>query len=264
MSLARLALRLATIEALRPTAAVRIKNNFPTIAGTHVLDSRIDPIDDFRADEARPIIAVYTENDSAIAGQKRGGAPYFLTVDLCFELSVVVKIAREADPSVFDVMLPQTDAELEASLDLMAAQIGFVLNYGPTGLIWRNVSKSRIHEPHSMVHRTSEEGIRLANRTLTWKVEVNEDQYDFAPFSQATGFDLFPQPLRGFAEALPTDSYAYGVLKGLAAEPSFPGAPIATPLETVTLNVSAAAPDGTLPSAPNLLAEVDNLNPQQE
>ena len=260
MSFSRLALRLSTIEALRPTSAVTTKGPFPTIAGMQVLDSSITPIEDFRENQAQSIIGVYTEHDDGQAGQKRGGPPFLLTIDLVFEVSMVVKIAKDGDPGQFDVMMPETDAELEASLDLVEAQIKVVLLYGPSGEIWRSVSHRRIHNPRSVPHRTSEEGVRLAKRTMTWKIEVNDDHYDPAPAATPTGLAILPEPLRRLAEQMPKLSYALKILNGIAAEPTAPVMPIAVPLETVTLSVSVANPTtGALPVAPQIAAEVDDL-----
>lgn len=262
MSLARLALRLATIEALRPTAAVTAGTGFPTIAGKQVLDSELDPIGDLTPDQAQPVIAVYTEHDDGMAGQKRGGPPFLSTIDLVFEISVVVKVASGSDPTIFSVGNPETDPELEASLDFLEAQIKFTLLYSPVGQIWQTVAHNRVQVPRSVPHRTSEEGVRLAKRTMTWKVEVVDGCFDPAPLTKPTGFDIFPEPLRSLAQALPAGSYAIAILNGLAAEPTAPVMPVAVPLETVTMAVSVANPTtGTLPAAPQIEAEVDNLNP---
>ena len=260
MSLARLALRLAAIEGLRPTAAVLARAGFPTIAGVHVLDSSLEPIEDLQPDLAQAIIGVYTEHDDGMAGQKRGGPPFLATIDLVFEISVVVKVASDGDPTIFVVADPETDAELEASLDLLEAQIKFVLLYAPAGQIWRNVSHNKVQAPRSVPHRSSEEGRRLAKRTMTWKVEVQESCFDPAPVIGPAGFDIFPEPLRSFAAALPAGSYALKILNGLAAEPTAPVMPIAVPLDTIVMSVAIADPaTGVLPAAPQIVAEVDNL-----
>lgn len=264
MSLGRLALRLATVEGLRPTAAVVAGTGFPTIAGKQVLDSGIDPIEDLAPNQAQPVIAVYTEHDEGTqAGQKRGGPPFLSTIDLVFEFSVIVKVASGSDPDVFTVGNPETDAELEASLDLLEAQIRFTLLYSPVGQIWRNISHNKVQAPRSIPHRTSEEGARLAKRTMTWKVELVDDCFDPAPLTAPTGFDVFPEPLRSFAKALPEQSYAIAILNGLVA--AAPVMPIAVPLETVVMNVSVVDPaTGTEPASPQIVAEVDNLNTEEE
>ncbi len=261
--LASLALRLAAIEALRPTAALRADGPWPTLAKRHVFDSRIDPIEDLSVGEARPIIVIYTDDDdSHEVGQRRGGPPYLLCVNLTFECSIVVKVQHDADPQSFTVGEPETDAELAAALDLLGAQIYFTLNYHPTGEIFRRACGSRIIGLGSVVHRTSEEGRRLAHRTVTWKVLVNgDDAYCAAPLSALQGFDLLPEPLRRVACMLPDGSYGRQVVDGLIAEPTFPQMPIATPLQTVYLGGEAHVPGTPVPTTPNAAAEADDLWP---
>lgn len=240
-------------------ALVSFSGAFPTLAGAHVYDTRIDPLDDLDPDTQQPIVCVYTDDTEGKAGQLRGGPPFFDTIDLCFELSVVVKVPSDADPAVFVVADPETDAELEASLDLLEAQIRFVLLFGPTGDIWRRISKRRVHTPHSTPHRSSEEGLRLARRIIKWSVEVHDDCWDPAPVMAPTGNAVLPFPLSFIATKLAAPSYGAKIIAGLVAEPTMPVMPIATPLDTVTLNESVKSPTRIAPTAPNIVAEVDNL-----
>jgi len=76
MSLARTALRLATLEALRPTASIASDGPWPTIARKAVFDSRIDPLEDLKPGESQPVVCVYTDEDEGTSGQKAGGPPF--------------------------------------------------------------------------------------------------------------------------------------------------------------------------------------------
>ncbi len=258
-----LALRLAAIEGLRPTLALLADGPWPTLAKKYVFDSRFDPLEDLQEKEARPVIVVYTEDDDTHeAGQKRGGPPYLLCVSLVFECSVVVKAFADSDPQVFTVGFPETDAELEASLNLIAAQIYFTLFYAPAGEIFRKVCGSRVPSISSVVHRSSDEGRRLAHRTITWKVLVNgDDAYDPAPAQKLEGHSLLPEPLKTVAHMLPKGSYGRRVIDGLIAEPTFPQMPLRVPLEEVALNVKAHLPGAAIPATPNIVGEVDDLYP---
>ncbi len=262
MSLSRLALRLATIEALAPTALVLGgEGTWPTVAGKRVFDSRQPPIEDLNPQEAGPVVCVYTDDDDAKAGQSRGGPPFLTTIDLVFELSVPLAIANDADPNTFVLADPQTDPQLEAGLDFLGAQIAFGLLYAPAGKIWRDVCGQRVQNPRSTIHRTSEEGVRLARRTLTWRVEVNGDRFDPAPAAAPTGTMILPEPLRSVAAALPEGSYGTKIINGLIVEPTAPVMPVAVPLNTVGLD-TAAMPPGAVPAAgqtPNINGEVDGL-----
>lgn len=218
MSLSRTALRLATMEALRPTAALP-NGPWPTLAEGRWFDSRIDPIEDLQPGESKTVGCVYTDNQEDYAGQKKGGPPFRQVIDLVFELSVVARAAT--DPSVYDVGIPETDAELEASLDLLEAQIGFILFYHPLGKIWRDLTGRKVTDPRSVPHRSSEEGMRLAKRTVTWKVEVPEDCYAAAPAATPTGLDRLPEKLRTVIAALADTAYGAKIGVGLAL-----GAPV--------------------------------------
>jgi hypothetical protein len=263
--LSRLALRLATVEALAPTARVLANAGpWPTLAQNRVFDSRDMPIDDLTPGDARPVICVYTEDDDGNAGQTRGGPPFLMTVDLIFEISLPLKVVEGNNPTVFVVSDPITTPQLEAGLDFLSAQIFFVLLYADAGAIWRNVCGRRVHNPRSTVHRTSEEGVRLARRTMTWKVEIEGDRYDPAPATTPTGLAILPHPLRDVAAALPSGGYGARIVAGLIAETTAPVMPDAVPLDTVGLNVTVEPP-GVMPSAPgvpgnpNIVGEVDNL-----
>src|SRR5712691_8718380 len=143
MSLARTALRLATLEALRPSASLP-DGPWPTLAGKAVFDSRLDPIEDLQPGESRPVVCVYTDDDEGTSSQKPGGPPFKQIVELCFELSVIARVASVddpgGDPGAYEAGVPETDAELEASLDLLEAQIKFACFFGPTGKLWRSVT----------------------------------------------------------------------------------------------------------------------------
>jgi hypothetical protein len=254
--LSRLALRIATVESLRPTGAV----TWPTAAGSWVFDTLIEPLEHIGPNATQKAICVYTEHDEGKAAQLRGGPPFLMTVDLVLELSVLVKAPTTGDPTVFTVGFPETDPELEAELDLLEAQAKFVLLYGPTGALWRSISHRKVHNPRSAPHRTSEEAARLARRTVTWKVEVQDDCFDPAPLTAPTGLDVLPEPLCSLAKALPAGSYGLKILNGLAAEITAPVMPVAVPLNTVVMSVAIENPvTGTLPATPQIVAEEDNL-----
>ena len=172
MALYRTALRLATLEALRPTAVLGTSGPWPTLAANNVFDSRLDPIEDLTKDQHKAVVVVYTEMDEGYGAQHRGGPPFRRIVDLVFEISQVTSAPAEADPAIYVAGIPQTDAELEAELDRIETEIYFALLYAPSGSIWRRLTGRMVTDPRSAVHRTSEEGARLAWRTVTWKVPL--------------------------------------------------------------------------------------------
>lgn len=248
------------MEALRPTASIPGDGPWPTLAGKYVYDSRIDPINDLAVNERRPILVVFTEEDNRDPGQKRGGPPYKSIVDLCLELSIAARIDT-GNPDDYEAGIPQTDPELEASLDLLESQALFVLHYGPTGALWRKLTGRKVTDINSLPHRTSEEGVRLAERTVRLKMHIPDECFEAAPPAALTGLDRLPEPLKSIIAALADTAYGKTIGTGLAAEAST--MPVATKLEEVGLSVDLASkdPDGVPDGTIDWNAEVDDLNP---
>lgn len=243
MGLYRLALRLAVMEALRPTALIgNPAAAWPTLARDHVFDSRIDPIDDLPAAGAVPVIAVYTEADEGTSSQNRGGPPFYQRVDLTFEISQVARVTSADDPNLYAAGIPQTDPELEAELDRMEYEIGFALYYAPSGVLFRKLSGRKVTDPRSHPYRTSEEGARLARRTITWKVGLDSDLGDGSPVITPIGLARLPDPLASVITALGATTYGARLAKGLAA--TLPVMPVATPLKTVAMAAEVTKPGG--------------------
>ncbi len=133
MALYRTALRLATLESLRPTALLKTQGPWPTLAADRVFDSRLDPLLDLTKDQHKAVIVVYTDEDLGYGSQHRGGPPFRREVDLIFEISQIASAPSEADPSVYIAGIPQTDAELEAELDRIETEIYFALLFASNG-----------------------------------------------------------------------------------------------------------------------------------
>lgn len=258
MSLSRLALRLAAVEAIRPSAAVLANQPLPTIAGKLVFDSRIDPIDDLSTREQWPVIVVYTEEDHAQGGQASGGPEFKRIIDLLFELSIVVRASGD-QPGTFTAGTPATDSELESALDLMEAQILFALMYGPSGKIWRAITGRRVPEYTSLPHRTSEEGVRLAMRSLRMKVQVDDEKFIVVPDAPLTGIDRLAGPLADVYAALAATSYGQGVVLGLSND--VPTGAVRVPLKTVNFTFQTGSPPAPQDAnATEVFGSADNLD----
>ncbi|MBI1202546.1 MAG: hypothetical protein GC182_08550 [Rhodopseudomonas sp.] len=256
MSFARTALRLTTVEAMRPAALAADAPTWPTLAGRYVFDSRLDPIDDLNDDERRPIAVVYTEDDNGEKSQAAGGPPFKRFIDLVIEMSVMAMVT--ADGTDFYPGTPFTDAQLEASLDAFEAQVRFALFYGPTGALWRQLTGRRVTEIHSMRHASSEEGGRLALRTLRMKCTVPDDAYVAAPTGTESGNDKLPEPLKSVVAALATGGYADKIAAGLAA--TAPQMPPFAPLDGVSLVLQPSSPPSARDdSKPQINAVIDGL-----
>ncbi|WP_315742077.1 hypothetical protein [Bradyrhizobium sp. SZCCHNR1075] len=242
--LAREFLRLTALEALRPSAQLPSSGPWPTIAGAYVSDSRIDPFDDLTDDEKRPLIAVFTENSSLSKIAQAGPAFYKGEVDLVFEISVVANFHQDG---VVIVDYADTDAAVEASLGVLEDQIYHALHFGPTGALFRQMVKLPFEEWHSTIkHRSGEENIRLAARTIRGRIRVKEACYDPAPASPLADFDRLPAALKAIATQLGASTYLHGLALGMARAASV--MPTRVNLDTVAIK---AAPQsgvaGTVP-----------------
>ncbi len=255
MGLYRTALRLATLEALRPTGLLgQATPSWPTLAADWVFDSRIDPLEDalIRGGKPRAAIVVFTDGDMGYAGQHRGGPPFRRIVDLCFDIS---QIAWEpTGDNEYVAGVPLTDAELEADLDRIESEIALALLYAPGGKIWRQLTGSMVTDPRTTPHRDSEEGARLAWRSMVWKVQVPDDSFEALPLTNLVGLNRLPQPLQGVAAQLLESSYGSVIAAALGL--SMPTMPLGTPLTTVTLGQEVVPPGKTATGTANLAGEV--------
>ena len=236
-------------------SAWTISAPFPTLAGGMVFDSRLDPLDDMRADEQKPVIVVYTEEDNSDPGQAAGGPPFKHTVDLVVEVSVVALAQVMVDGvAQYVPATPATDAQSEASLDLLEAQVMFVLFASPIGYLWQKVTARRVIDIRSLPHRSSEEEVRIAMRSIRMKVTMNPDKLDAAPAVEPVGIARLPQPLQDVFAALAPTAYGATLAAGLAV--SAPVMPIAVPLKTIAANVGVDRTDGSI----DIAASVDNID----
>lgn len=169
MSLARIALRIAVVQALRGR----------TLVGQNVLDSRIGLIevgDDGSAmtDQTKPFVAVYTG-----PGEAEGRDLRSLTENgqtwLVFEIGVTAKMAvvdETTDVSHIVPGIPATDDALELVLDLIVREIGNVLT-DPDN-VWSEIYRglvSRVAKIEVEPLR-SDGGQRLAARSVRIAVDL--------------------------------------------------------------------------------------------
>jgi hypothetical protein len=212
MTLARTALRLCVSAALKGSAEAR-----PTIAQGRFYDSRIaDLAPETYGDDAKATGIILTDGDEGEAlSQQNGGAPFHRLIELVIELGMVAAI-QDGDDYV--VGYPDTDKRLEASLDLLEFQVIRRLSYDPDPLpvLFRTFVRIRKHDCHRQV--LDDTGVKIACRILTLTCEVNDDQvivYNTAN-DAPSGFDLFPEPLKRVAKAMPAGSSELDICTALA------------------------------------------------
>lgn len=212
MTLARTALRLATLAALKGDESAR-----PTLAEGRVYDSRIsDFAPETSLDDAKPTIIVLTDSDEGEAlSRQNGGPPFIRLIDVVLELGIIQTIKDGDD---FIVGYPDTDARHEASLDALEYQIMRRLGYDPAPLsvLWRSFVRPRKHDCHRQV--LDDSGVKLACRILTLTCEVSDDQDQVFNSGDVipTGIDALPDPLRRVAAAMPAGSSGADVCAKIA------------------------------------------------
>lgn len=209
--LAAEAMRLAAVEALRPTAAVLSNGpSWPTLAKGLVFDSRAVAIDDLGLAGNRkftPVLSVYTEGARVermgdIAPSHYGVA----MVDLVIEAELAI---RDNDDDGPFVDAAQTDPEGKLMLGALCAQVRKRLVFDPQGVDFRSglvaaVNSFRI-EPASM----PQIGLRYLRSTMTFSCQIADDE-----FGDDAGL---PKPIATLLQRLPAHSYSRNRLAALAA-----------------------------------------------
>lgn len=235
MSLSRLALRLATVEALCPFAA-QASGAFPTLAGREVSDTPIDPIESVELYDAlmariegKAVVSVYTEEFAAEPYEPATFPAEQAIVTLVVETMIatrgtlVVQGADGASRTFGTVEAAITDRTREAMLDVLEAQVEWVLSRGSTGELFRRVLMEA-RRLHSVPQRSDEKTIRLAARTWKLTCKVRNTAWR-PPLPGATGLDLLPEPLRTVGRALDPASSGGKLCLALADVVPRPGTP---------------------------------------
>lgn len=216
MTIARTALRLAAVQSLTGTAGAR-----PTIAEGRVYDSRLSPEQpDVFGDDAKPTIIILADGDEGDAlSDQNGGPPFHRRIDLVFDIGMICREKADDDADGYLVGYPDTDARLEASLDVLQTQVIRWLSASSDPLaIWFQ-NRVRIWKQES--HRQVEENtsVKLARRLLTLTCELNDDAYDIvAPGADTpSGLAVLPDPLRSVCALMPDGSSGADACATIAA-----------------------------------------------
>ncbi len=202
------ALRLVTMEVLRPHAAVVAKTGFPTVAQGRVYDSQEIPLQAIDPDRAyTPVIALYS-GDASIT--PRGEASDFTDVDHRAVLDIVVELAIRAtdDSGDFADAMADNDPQARLVLSALCSKVRFLLERSAKGANWRKLTK-RVVSCEAMPFAVPDLGLRFQRITLRYTVELSADVYDLDNGG-------LPEPLRSVAASLPAGSYAKVKLAELA------------------------------------------------
>lgn len=224
--LSRLALRIAVCEALAPTGA----SVFPTIAGPRVYDTRVDSLDSLDALDARPMVIVYAEEHiSEPYGRARQPADA-QTVTLTLELIIATRgeVAIEMDGGATEIVgtidAPPTDAQREALLDLLEAEVRRALDRREMrqGRAMLDAVLWEVREAASLPLRDVDRTTRLAQRSLQVKVKIPNDSWPEPGAARGVGLDALPEPLRTVAHLLPAGSPHLAICEVVAGRISAP------------------------------------------
>lgn len=163
MSLTALALRLATIRALKGR----------TFAEDRVFDSKINPVNLVVKDEKKPVIVVTTDdNDTTITGRDIRHGDHRL--ELVIEVAVTTKISVTVeDGGTADILtIPASDAGLETTIGLIGWQISKALSAdgGAWGDLWRTLVV-KVHSITSRRGADDENGVRYAARQFVFLID---------------------------------------------------------------------------------------------
>jgi hypothetical protein len=163
----RLLLRAATVLALTRGG----DGPFPTMAGEAVFDSKIRPVTDIAQESMTPVALVYTadEKRTNVASGGSGRAVWQRKVNLVIEIAI-------GSVSNSGVSWIETDAELEAMLDLFEAEVETALHdpTNPWALAWHRLVRC-VETWDSEPFRSSEQAARYAVRQIAIEVALNQD-----------------------------------------------------------------------------------------
>ncbi|QDM26996.1 hypothetical protein FNL56_13400 [Tardiphaga sp. vice304] len=212
MTLARTALRLCVAACLKGSDGDR-----PTMAEGRVYDSRIAELSpESFCDDAKATVILMTDGDEGEAlSAQNGGPPFKRMIDVVVEMGMVMALN---DEDGYVVGYPDTDARLEASLDLLEFQIMRRLAYAPApmSVLFRKFTRIRSHQNHRQV--LDDSGVKIACRILTLTCEVNDDRVQvYQTDALPTGFAVLPEPLRSVALVLPDGSPGHDACVAIAA-----------------------------------------------
>lgn len=174
MSLAALAVRLATVRALKGR----------TFAGAHVFDSKIDPLN-LVVSSGHEFVVIVTTDDDDMTVEGRDLLAGDHRLELVIEVVAMAKLAVQSGEGegAETLTIPATDAGLEATLNLIGWQIARALaaGGGAWGDLWRSIVL-KVREITSRRGADETNGVRYAARQYIFRVDhIAEPEPGVAP-----------------------------------------------------------------------------------
>ncbi|MFD1328291.1 hypothetical protein [Mycoplana ramosa] len=207
--LAAEAVRLAAIEVLCPTAAIKGGAGYPTLAGGRVYDSRAVPLQDLlpRA-PFTPVLALYSvESGSRLRSALSDAADREVdaVIDIVAELSVGMNDGGEQ----FTDALAEDDPDARLVLAALTSQVRYLLEHAPSGSLFRRIVRA-VTNVEVKTFAAPELGLRWQRQTIRLHCDIRDDDFD-VPDGE------LPEPCRTLLKHLPAQSYARAKLTALAA-----------------------------------------------
>jgi hypothetical protein len=199
---------------LRLSACVALRGK--TLAGENVYDSRIEAVDFPDGLAVTGSIAVRSEQDDGDAlAHQNGGPPFVPEVELVLEIAMQARLGQE--DGTYVVGVPETDDQLEMSLDIMETQAELALfrSFATAAAGFRAVAK-RVKSKGSIRFTDPKASEKYAARYVVYKIEIDDPEIDIHD-ATATGLYRLPEPFRSVALAWPDASPEKAKVLALAA-----------------------------------------------
>ncbi|QKV20245.1 hypothetical protein [Oricola thermophila] len=200
--------RLAALEVLCPTAALEGNEDFPTLAGDRILDTRLAVIDDLDPEQKfTPVVSLFTADASA---QLRGDIAASDDVDLVSTLEVVAELAVAAtdeNGDAFADAMPADDWDARLVLAALCAQVRRALQFTERGYLFRRFVR-HVRQVSEETFSVPQIGARWHRVTMRFELSLPDDTFD-----EASGL---PEPIATLSAILPATSPARAKLEALA------------------------------------------------
>lgn len=184
MSIARLAMRLATARAILGR----------TIAEGRVFDSAIDPINQTISENREPLVVVTTDShEVTIVGRDLVSGNH--QCDLVIELAIASAVEVPADDGQggeISVAIPHTDEGMEILLDLLEHQVIAALTKDDN--LWTEAWMALVplvHRRSSIRGASTEKGVRFAARQIVLTCDLLDTPLNAAEATAGTAWGKF-------------------------------------------------------------------------
>lgn len=208
MSLAREALRLCTVRALRGA----------TLVGDKVRDSEQGPIEDYVKDASEPVIIVYTDDCTTATTEQRqlfNGGRQDLVIEILVTTRMKVKLPDTNDEEV-DALVPiETDAVMEFTIGVISRQITVALMnpLSPWAEMLREFAVT-ITNRQDRRGSSMRDGVRFAGRQIVLTVDLLRDPVPGEPIGPKSAWARFLALVDATDDLAPIKSTLHALIEG--------------------------------------------------